>query len=166
MRRTRWYNQGVRPSRQTLRLVLVTLLGMIFVIPTAFSRVTVNWFCEGRVCGYTLLYCCCESPVGRDAQCGTVVSPVSSPTNSGTSLCPSPCDCRMVIDRVDDPPEAVVLAPIPFYPLLLALLPSTPSIAPSPYFHKYTTASLVARGPPVPPSLASAPSSPRAPPLS
>jgi len=141
---------------------------MALAVPTAFARVDVRWFCEGRVCGFTAAFCCCEAPVGRDARCATAANDDAgaSSDGSGADLCPSECDCRMVIGAPEEATASLSAPAAPNHPSLAAVLPSARPVIPAPPVRPCAVRPTEARGPPAAASFAGSPVSPRAPPFS
>ncbi len=76
-----------------LRLLSVLMVSIALVPAGAGAA----WFCEGRQCGVTLLYCCCNDPSGsRDERCADA----DAPTN-GTGMCSAECGCVMTASAQD-----------------------------------------------------------------
>ncbi len=88
-----------------------------------FARLSVAWFCEGRVCATTALSCCCETPFGQDTNCVSADSASENPR-----LCAAQCGCESVL-IADTDPNTLPLAPSPLpLPVYVAL----PVVAPPP----------------------------------
>src|SRR5437764_1335172 len=49
-----------------------------------------QWYCEGRLCGITVGYCCCTSPSCQDEKCLT-----HGDERVHTGLYPTGCECHM-----------------------------------------------------------------------
>ena len=114
----------------SLRLFVACLVVLSTSAPSLAS--TINWFCDGRLCG--ALLCCCEQPdlSKTDENCKKTETQADQ-----TALCAADCGCTPVFsgahDRTDtlkpaiaspSPPEFGLAPP----PVLLALAVSLPLV--------------------------------------
>jgi hypothetical protein len=121
------------------RLTIGLLAGVMLLSCVSPTRVGAAWLCEGRICGTTLFYCCCNNPAGeRDIRC---VQPTAG--EAGAFACPTACNCVMVVN-----PD-MTISPTPVVPLvhIVALLPS-PFSPSSPSIPAETVIRIETRGPP------------------
>src|SRR5688572_18277889 len=97
-------------------------LAVLLALSQVSSRVVFAWFCEGRMCGTTPVFCCCTSPDGesRDAKCA---DGQQGNAEQQTALCPAGCECEMAaIGSVEKTPATITTTPpLPAPPL--AVLP-------------------------------------------
>jgi hypothetical protein len=140
----------------SIQVVVIFLIVFFAIQPALVS--TVQWICEGRVCGTQ--DCCCEQveTLGQDANCRPKTSP------KGTVICQAECACTPVVTASDNPSTTLTrvasFAPLVYVPWTSMSL-SEPAI-----LIAYLPALLLdTRGPPVR-TVALLPSGLRAPPLS
>jgi hypothetical protein len=152
-------------QRTGLARIAIGLLVVFFTIQPALVS-TVQWFCEGRVCGTQI--CCCEetSEIGTkgqafDAKCLTQKSQKSQ---TKTQICQADCGCTPVFTASDNPPTTLTHV-ASFAPLVY--VPWTPvSLSEPAIFVVFPTLQILdTRGPPVR-TVALLPSGLRAPPIS
>jgi hypothetical protein len=129
----------------------LALLAVLLVLSQVSSRVVFAWFCEGRMCGATPVFCCCTSPNGetRDAKCEDGQQSASEPQ---ASLCPSGCECEMAaIGSVEKSPATVASTPLLPSPPLAVLPAAFRLTTPVLTFAKEPAYAIDVRGPPASP---------------
>jgi hypothetical protein len=121
--RKRDYNRGVTRLRFLWAVALVA-----FLLSAVAPQATGSWQCEGRTCGVTPWYCCCDSPAGaQDGNCRS-----SARSASSTAACARDCGCELTVHAghvlrrtppmgfpspifhpVLNPGAAIIVAPVP-----------------------------------------------------
>lgn len=122
-----------------------TLLALAFLTCFLSLNGAGAWYCEGRPCGISLWFCCCNDPGGvRDANCTPQEDGFDLTAAEGVSTCPADCNCQRI--AAEDAPCKVPSAAPFSLPVLAA--PPLPLEAPAAGASRNMIARVEARGPP------------------
>jgi len=133
------------------RMPVFGLLLLLFASQMT-ARGSFAWFCEGRICGTSSLYCCCDSPdsAPRDPQCASGRRTDQRRSAGEKALCSAGCNCeRVAIGSAERPVANITTATPTPAPLIGVLI--EPSRLPAPVLIRVTSPvpCIAVRGPPV-----------------